>query len=156
MLLLAYKLGECTHWLPVPNAFSGERRFSVSITPQTKSSKNLDYVVNVCFTFVLPRLCFLHLLMLLIQKCKGGMTLYSKSDLMVPFVFSFTENMDPSTRIRVRAEYTEERYANKAVERCPNHQFKDSKSFSLHSRRSLYLCRRLCGIIITTNIHQCA
>lgn len=82
----------------------GERRFSVSITPQTKSSKNLDYVVN---------------------KCKGGMTLYSKSDLMVPFVFSFTENLDPSTRIRVRAEYTEERYANKAVERCPNHQFKD-------------------------------
>ncbi|WKX90855.1 hypothetical protein Q1695_009590 [Nippostrongylus brasiliensis] len=81
-----------------------ERRLSVSITPQTKSSKNLDYVVT---------------------RTKGGMTLYSKSDLMVPFMFAFSNVVDPHSRIRVRAEYTEERYATKAVERCPNHQYKD-------------------------------
>ncbi|VDL67999.1 unnamed protein product [Nippostrongylus brasiliensis] len=59
------------------------------------------------------------------------MTLYSKSDLMVPFMFAFSNVVDPHSRIRVRAEYTEERYATKAVERCPNHQYKDSKWYEI-------------------------
>ncbi|KAK5986978.1 p53 DNA-binding domain protein [Trichostrongylus colubriformis] len=90
--------------LPHHPAFP-ERVFSVGITPQTKSSKNLDYVVT---------------------RTKGGLTLYSKSELMIPFVFTYTNNCNPNSTIRVHAEYTEERYANKAVERCPNHQYKDA------------------------------
>ncbi|KAK6054812.1 P53 DNA-binding domain protein [Cooperia oncophora] len=92
--------------LPHHPAFA-ERVFAVGITPQTKSSKNLDYVVT---------------------RSKCGMTLYSKSELMVPFVFSFMNNCEPNSAIRVHAEYTEERYANKAVERCPNHQYKDTSA----------------------------
>ncbi|KAK6014240.1 P53 DNA-binding domain protein [Ostertagia ostertagi] len=68
------------------------------------------------------------------------MTLYSKSELMVPFVFTYVNNCDPSSTIRVHAEYTEERYANKAVERCPNHQYKDTLAASADVRQHFVRC----------------
>ncbi|XGW19605.1 hypothetical protein V3C99_003447 [Haemonchus contortus] len=107
--------------LPHHPAFS-ERVFSVGITPQTKSSKNLDYVV---------------------MRNKCGMTLYSKSELMVPFVFSTSNNCEPNSMIRVHAEYTEERYANKPVERCPNHQYKDTLAATANIRQHFVRCEHV-------------
>ncbi|VDO23203.1 unnamed protein product [Haemonchus placei] len=77
------------------------------------------------------------------QRNKCGMTLYSKSELMVPFVFSTSNSCEPNSMIRVHAEYTEERYANKPVERCPNHQYKDTLAATANIRQHFVRCEHV-------------
>ncbi|KAK6727268.1 hypothetical protein RB195_005149 [Necator americanus] len=90
------------------------RLFCVGISTQTKSSKNLDYV----------------------RLSSGeGITLYCKADTSVPFTFRFGDECHPNMRIRVRPEYTEDRYSNKTVERCPNHLVKDNTETRNHFLR---------------------
>ncbi|KJH51792.1 P53 DNA-binding domain protein [Dictyocaulus viviparus] len=98
---------------PPTNNVKSRKLLAVGITPQTKSSKNLDYVVGGAMT-------------------KNGNTLYCKAEMMVPFTFTYASECDPRSRIRVRAEYTEERYTNKPVERCPNHLVKDGSDVKMH------------------------
>ncbi|VDM76219.1 unnamed protein product [Strongylus vulgaris] len=66
-----------------------------------------------------------------------GITLYCKADTSVPFNFHFHfgEECHPNVRVRVRPEYTEDRYANKPVERCPNHLVKDNTETRNHFLR---------------------
>ncbi|KAJ1349608.1 p53 DNA-binding domain, variant 2 [Parelaphostrongylus tenuis] len=95
------------------NGSKGIKRFAVAVTPQTKSSKNLDYVFGGAMT-------------------KNGRTLYCKADVMIPFTFTFPEMCDPGSRVRVRAEYAENRYVGKSVERCANHLVKDGSDVKMH------------------------
>ncbi|EYC44766.1 hypothetical protein Y032_0450g1675 [Ancylostoma ceylanicum] len=87
------------------------RLFCVGISTQTKSSKNLDYV----------RL-----------SSGDGITLYCKADTSVPFNFRYGPECHPGMKIRIRPEYTEDRYSNKPVERCPNHLVKDNTEARNH------------------------
>uniref|UniRef100_A0A158PBU5 P53 domain-containing protein n=1 Tax=Angiostrongylus cantonensis TaxID=6313 RepID=A0A158PBU5_ANGCA len=66
---------------------------------------------------------------------KNARTLYCKAEVMVPFMFTFPPNCDSGSHIRVRAEYVEERYINKPVERCPNHLAKDGSDIKMHFLR---------------------
>uniref|UniRef100_A0A1I7WNA7 P53 domain-containing protein n=1 Tax=Heterorhabditis bacteriophora TaxID=37862 RepID=A0A1I7WNA7_HETBA len=91
---------------PFITVFRPPDTFSVGVSSQNKSSKNLDYVVGL-------------------QVGVDGTTLYCKADVMVPFIFTQPRNHYRSGAVRIKAEYIEDRYASRAVERCPNHRFKD-------------------------------
>lgn len=89
------------------------KQFVVAVIPQTKSSKNLDYVHGGAMT-------------------KNGRTLYCKADVMIPFTFTFPKKCNPGSHVRVRAEYAEGRYLARSVERCPNHLVKDASDVKMH------------------------
>ncbi|VDM52283.1 unnamed protein product [Angiostrongylus costaricensis] len=96
-----------------PNDSEENKRFTVGVTPQLKSSRNFDYVFGTA-------------------TAKNARTLYCKAEVMVPFMFTFPPNCDSESHIRVRAEYVEERYMSKPVARCPNHLAKDGSDIKMH------------------------
>ncbi|VDM64182.1 unnamed protein product [Angiostrongylus costaricensis] len=104
---------DCVYQHLVPNSTEENKPFMVGVIPQSKSSRNLDYVLGEA-------------------TAKHGRTLYCKVDTMVPFTFSFPTRCGPSSHIRVCAEYVDNSLKGMPVERCPNHLAKDFSDMKMN------------------------